>query len=70
MELLLVSGGVCEGVSLGNRVWRARWNVRFCSHAPLALGTVGEGVPDALHNSDWPGGRGRAGSSLFGAWVS
>lgn len=42
-ELLLVSGGVCEGVSWRNRVWRVRWNVRFCRHAPQALGTVGRG---------------------------
>lgn len=42
-ELLLVSGGVCEGVSWRNWVWRVRWNVRFCRHAPQALGTVGRG---------------------------
>lgn len=42
-ELLLVSGGVCEGVSWRNWVWRARSNVHFCSHAPLALGTAGRG---------------------------
>lgn len=56
-ELALASGGVREGVSWRNGVWTGPWNVPFGGHAPPGSGSGGEGVPDALHGGDGPGGR-------------